>query len=993
MNKEVAAMKGIHLNDIPVDLFLEYFTSQDLANKTLTRKLRTSHAINNYTLLLSGGDLDEETIFYSSVSDYLDGLLENVKRDTADLGTFTSYSQTAVATSSQSKVYRNTRLEIVYPYRYRALKLNDVGNIDDEYFDYIMSADVTGTTLLTIKDSRTGLNIFTDVSFTESNGTKELRDSGQIVGYLYENEEYEVQEVDPSGNFIYIDEDGQETTDGTVNRFSAHQKAIRVGFNGFRSTEEQIVSKFAPRVIGLVEAQEGNKDSWSLMYYDRYNTSTTYERITITELLEDTEAADSDPVVYKYDTASLPGSITGPLEEIGDTVSLPVTSEYERRTVLELSAVSSVKAYRTTSGFIFNIISDIASVQSARESGQPILVYEYRREAQVLDSTYTISSSDKITFNGSSVDLIMSDRVFRIPVSLESGRYLVDINGTKYYARSLSLPIQINGSTYSIYPSAEGYQYGFILFPFSIVTRTLLNAFIAKVFSISGSAATLTNYSASIPAAAENPYSGTISSSAGSSSPYAATLTLTGELYDFKAGEKLKKISGAGLLGTGATVSTVSIGSGSTVLTLSATTAFTNGAVEFIKESVVSISYFRDSYDDSIAVKVTSVRTLQSQSIPSNELTEYDHYHVRVAPNSSYRTGYMSAVNGEVVYQSSDSKYYQFTAPSTWAEFTGYNSLQAFSLGTYDRIVRKSTSPNTGNVDTLDTFKQRYVEGRHFIQDGYLMSRGRLVPQGSFERKRREAIRKMSAEFIDKTDSFLVIDNVAFDTNAIMKMRVYSEGFQSLLKSDAANFNAPLSREGRRIQLSSLGGKIVALDSRTGQQSPNIKTYSADLSYVSDKMSELNTVQRLRDYNYFPTDTLREEFLAQESVRNQAFTLGYSGSSALDETMTFTKDYSKNKLSKSEFRDRLADDLVNNFYSFSAYYDSKSGALNDRYALNFTRFYRDKLSEAVVFFPSVSLDAQGEKSVYSSLYFSEEQENDLIEKILEKSRDTDWRIL
>ena len=988
-------MKGIHLNDIPVDLFLEYFSQSDLADKPLTRKLRTSHTIHNYTLDLTGGTLGGDTVYYSSVSGYLDGLMENITRDFEDLGTFTSYTLDAETTTTQSSVYRNTRLDIVYPYRYRALKLNGAGDIDDEYFDYIMSSDVTGTATLTIKDSRTGLNIFTGVSFTESNGVKTLIESSVTVGYLYENEVYDVQEVDSAGRFIYIDADGQETTASSTNRFSAHQRAIRVGFNGFRSAEDQITARFAPGVIGLIESEEGNKDSWRLAYYNKYTSTTTYERISVTELLSDTLVSGSSPEAYRYELEALPGSITSALEEIGDTVSLSPVNSYETREVLKVSAVPSVKTYRkNTATGQFTVFSDIASVESALAGGSPILVYEYRREALVLDTVYAVSAADKITFNGSPTDLLIDDRVFKVPVSLASGSYYVSINGTRYNGGSLTTPIRINGSTYSIFPSASGYPYGFILFPFTLVTRTLSNSFIAKVSSLSGSVATLTNYSPSIPAADEQ-YSGTVSSAAGSG-PYTATLTLTGEFSEFKVGERLRKISGVGSLGSQPTITSATTGSGTTVLLLASASAFTNGAVVFMRESKISVSYARDSYDDSIAVRATTV-TLElspaTSTIPANEITEYNHYYVRVAPNSSYRTGYLSAVNGEIVYQSDNSTYYQFTAPSTWSTFSGYNSYQGFSLGTYDRIVRTSLSPNTGTYETLDSFKQRFVEGRHFVQDGYLMSRGKLVPEGSFERKRRDAIRRLSAEFIDKTDSFIVIDNVSFDTNAIMKMRVYSEGFQSLLRSDTASFNAPLSRSNKRIQPSELGGTIVAFDALTGQQKPNTRTFQPSLSYVSERMSELNPAQRLRDYEAFPTDTLREKFLASESVRDQAFTTGYAGSSALDEINTITKDYSKNKLSKSEFRDRLAEDMVNNFFSFSSYYDRISGALNDRYARNYTEFYKDKLSDAEIHFPIASKEAQGEKAVYSSEYFDSAEEEDLIGKILEKSGSSDWRLL
>jgi len=311
-----------------------------------------------------------------------------------------------------------------------------------------------------------------------------------------------------------------------------------------------------------------------------------------------------------------------------------------------------------------------------------------------------------------------------------------------------------------------------------------------------------------------------------------------------------------------------------------------------------------------------------------------------------------------------------------------YNNSGSILLENGKKIERSSAEEITTEL-SITTLKSLF-SFNHFIENGYLQSRGAIVPDNVFKLAKNEMIKKMALEFIEKKyNDFLIIDSGLFDIDVLLKMRIYAESFQEILRNDYENFSKQKSSRKTIHNLSDVT-PIIILSKTDDEDMPLIKDYQD----YSPNLSELSLFERLLNYEKFPTNKSYREHELKRLQRKELYNDYDTPIKVLDDfniPILYPTQYNYNM---EEFKKIFISDLINNFYKFNNYTDvMKKGTtfINNEFTKNYKDFYKNKLS--ILADPAFPIDlGVSEKMVYST-------EDSSLEDVIEKVLNSDWRVL
>jgi hypothetical protein len=468
-------MNGIYLNDIPIDLFLEYFLKEDLAKRQLEPVMENySSAIDLFTITINDTDYYYKTSFTSQFVDNDDAIasitddLNEAFLDIFQYGILNETYDFERDNLSSTSIYKNSVSGYVYPYKYR---LTTSGNINHNFIEIINSQDVviddlaSAITNVTLKDSRTNESIYAfnvDISSPVSGKHTVTQSNGTIVGYLYLNDNFELQKV-TDNKYVYTDEFGNDTFTSYIDsNFLKHNNLMRVGINGLIDKKDLLFVSFNPSVIGLVK--EGSRDKFEL--YETFTEKTTYTLQT------------EEPVSFLDDV--IDRVLLGELSTT-NTKEITNVSKFTKE-ILDLSKLPIIKTkIGSYSGDnrVSRMLSNYYPVSV--NTGDTVIIEEYKERVSFRGSEYEFSSATAINYSGkiTTVDINEFFNSFLlIPVSVLSSRYYVEIyensSFKKYYfvkntgAVNFELEERLDGAIYTMRNDKPEYANGYIKVPCAI---------------------------------------------------------------------------------------------------------------------------------------------------------------------------------------------------------------------------------------------------------------------------------------------------------------------------------------------------------------------------------------------------------------------------------------------------------------------------------------------------------------------------------------------
>lgn len=267
-------MKGIYLNDIPISTFINYFESIDVVDKTYSsvEEDYTSY-VYTYTIVTNLGTYDNYKSIHSKLIDTSTELVAIFETDTESITSVTLTATSGVKELTYIKIAETSDdITSVYPYEKYFVPENDPIN----YF-----AEIVGSDLVDLRKT-TPDNILTNITVVSKTYYDEVYDSsGIFIGSLYTNQTFKIHKVDASGNYLYTDPTGLETTRKyDRSNFLRHNQLMRTGF-GMNLGNQNILDKFDEGTIGILDIGDHKK----ALYYEDFTFSTIYEKVTYATMI------------------------------------------------------------------------------------------------------------------------------------------------------------------------------------------------------------------------------------------------------------------------------------------------------------------------------------------------------------------------------------------------------------------------------------------------------------------------------------------------------------------------------------------------------------------------------------------------------------------------------------------------------------------------------------------------------------------------------------
>jgi hypothetical protein len=275
-------------------------------------------------------------------------------------------------------------------------------------------------------------------------------------------------------------------------------------------------------------------------------------------------------------------------------------------------------------------------------------------------------------------------------------------------------------------------------------------------------------------------------------------------------------------------------------------------------------------------------------------------------------------------------------------------TTETFSLTAGTPVV----SP-TINTVILNDFKKLFVSTNistlinRSVTELDLSDRGPLVPGGTIRKSKLSVIKKMVPEFLNnRYNDFYTVDNIAYDIDGTMKMRIYADGLFEMLTSerlDPSNYKKRLEKISYKdIDDSLILGNIIEYASMNNYKTGKIYDSNLVYSNVTNEIESLNSFQKLLDFEDFPSDILREEYLIKKNLRNLIYEDNESTITARDETLIPFVDNNRKRISKLYFKNILIDSLVNYFSDFGI------NQTNEKYRDQYEKYYKDKMDNIIL---------------------------------------------
>jgi hypothetical protein len=877
-------MNGIYLNDIPMDLFLEYFTKQDLAKRRLTPVLDNySATVDLFTITIDGDEYYYKTSFTRNFTDDSAALLSitddinDAFNDIFEDGILSETYTFVRASQPSSQIYRNPLTGYVYPYKYR-LETISVGN----YHFIELPSEVFPLTDVSLNDARTGTNIYgtTIVTIKENNGDYRIEETstGNLLGYLKINDFFQTQKID-SGKYMFVDEFNNETsTEYVDSKFLKHNNIIRVGLNGLIDKKDLIYVSFNPSTIGIL--QEGTKDK--LTMFEKFTKTTTYS------IPSTTPTSFNDDLL---DSVLMAKVITDPVTE-------PMVFTKDIIDFSKLPVVKTKIGEYTGNSRKSKLLSNYYGVSV--NTGENVIIEEYKEKVVLRETDYELSSTNTINYNDTSVEIIVSPflQAFAvIPVVKEADlKYYVNIyeNGSfkRYYfvkntgAPNFELSEKIDSAIYTMQLSTPVYQHGYIKLPCKIKSYP--------------------NY--------DKQYFGTVS----------AYSSLNKEI---------------------------------TILKYSPTPS----NVPILLPDVMDVSSY------------TLVGGVYTRTIFYRDILD--------------RTLFLE-VKEDIAKDS-------VSAVPEYAEFINYNHSTSsgsdqfiIRAGTkYEKTVYRTTDEISRPLD-MDTFKANFSQFNHSVSNSYLSKRGNLVDSNVVYDIKRKLFGEMISEYASLNyTNFYAITNIVYSVNNTIKMRVFIDGLQNLLKNDPERLY-PITRRKELLTYNDIDTSIVLRQNTDAPELEYIvgRDYDVNIGagYAQSELSKLNAFQKLIDYENFSSDEARKDYLLKKYVRDYSYNDKDTTVSAPDDMVGYNLAPPVNKIRRIDFKSNLIS-LLSGYYA-----DFNSTPEDDKYTADYFKNIKSKIDNTPVNTSVNSNDKVYYKKVYSGEYrgTNAAYEKELIKNILNK--DEKW---
>ena len=456
---------GIYIDDIPFNLFLDYFTDDNISTTNYTPIMEAqqarcwSYTIDGRNLILPRDELLESDATTNSISflygttatpSYTDGVLSGT-----DVGIYNMYGV----------YYPAIRQEISIPYRYSIVypaANKSVSAIN------ILDATTYSTWIATVSPSSTEdastvqITDLTNSYYVNSDGTESstattytlsaidtstsgytewylLSTAGVRIAKLVEHTTKEYQKISPTGLLYYTDENGLTVlTDSEDSVFKKYHDSYTAGYYGLLDADSKLIYNLIPGVLGMVNDGDNNK----IEYYETYVHTTTWEKITDTEDITATEIA-------------IPRSIT---TSIGDTIYTTVNETIKNPIVVDdigSLPVSNISRVEVLSGNelstqLFYFPKESESLDDAT-NGIFYLYHSYiinNKKKFYMDNKNTIiGSNSRYTYSGN----VASDTTVNLTYDYSISGITYEFGGTEGNIWNIiGSTIELFGKTYII---------------------------------------------------------------------------------------------------------------------------------------------------------------------------------------------------------------------------------------------------------------------------------------------------------------------------------------------------------------------------------------------------------------------------------------------------------------------------------------------------------------------------------------------------------------
>jgi hypothetical protein len=462
-SKEVLSMRGIKLNDIPMDLFLKYFSKEDLQDNYLEPKyVDEIRKVFKYTLSISS----DTYYYYSSLNagttssngpDYTP-LREIIAENFVDI--LPSITPSGITVSSVDsgvnfQIYDTLGLTDSRPYRY-VLEIYVDGPTTNTiiYFPSISGSGLTNSingnleesTNYTIKDDRNNLDVFGEVIYLQASTDNNfysiyLGSDDSLVGYLFVNNKSIIQDVNNKGELLYVNESGNNTTNSLrQSNFLRHSGAIRNSFFNRPTFENLMSTTFQPGVISLLGA---DREEY-LAVYESFNRKI--------EMVEATFANTSGSFQNRLISTEIKNIIAGKtvFTEIDNLTSV------KYRTLLDIFNIPTYEALEIPIPYRYKTLSFLEEF----EENTPIIIKVKRQTISLLNEEYPIliqpDGTARLNISGSK---LFNEGTYNLQLTETENDLLVSIPIYKTTFGNIRLPYEkktntrvvIDKKTYLIY--------------------------------------------------------------------------------------------------------------------------------------------------------------------------------------------------------------------------------------------------------------------------------------------------------------------------------------------------------------------------------------------------------------------------------------------------------------------------------------------------------------------------------------------------------------
>jgi len=324
-------------------------------------------------------------------------------------------------------------------------------------------------------------------------------------------------------------------------------------------------------------------------------------------------------------------------------------------------------------------------------------------------------------------------------------------------------------------------------------------------------------------------------------------------------------------------------------------------------------------------------------------------------------------------------------------EFINYTHEEVAQIDADFSIYKDGIEKYIARVDEITTPLEFQEFISNFSNFAHYYYRNDIVGSGLFRSQYAAMINNMIQEFMDKRyDNFLIVDNLIFDNDAPMKMRIYAEGYKNLVENNLSFMSVFERSRTKQYEIEELDDKIILEEVEPFTSDLKIKEYAIPNLSIKTR-SDANTFQKIRDYMKFPYNKVEEQFLANQELREKIYNDKTGSRKARDDINLYNKEYQQNMPTRISFKETLIRDLVDNFYYYNVYsYKPNNGITinNNKFTSNYEKFYKSKLdSLEPKYINSLSSNIKKKYTFYKEE--EEPKENDLLEKILVE----DWRVL